>query len=196
MGSSFSYKIEGLNELSGKLKSFSQGVKDGIEDELNKAAEDIVTLAKQKAPVNDGLLQNGISAEGTDLKRKVNVLPKYAPYIEFGTGSKVSIPAEWSQYAAQFKGKSGGTWDEFIKSLTAWVHKKGLAGTYSVKTRKRTGKKSLQENQDREVAYLIARSILAKGIKPHPFLYPAFKEGTKDLLDRIKFVIEDEGNKL
>jgi hypothetical protein len=32
---------------------------------------------------------------------------KYAPFVEFGTGSLVEVPAEQQEYALQFKGKTG-----------------------------------------------------------------------------------------
>jgi len=187
-------KFDGIDQLKKFAEAFSKEGPQIVDDELNATAIKIQTLAKQKAPVNDGLLRQGIDINSQMLSKEVNVLASYAPYIEFGTGSKVSIPAEWADFAAQFKGKTGATWQEFLRSLTIWVRKKGLAGTYSVKTQKRTGSKAARADQDKQVAYAIMRSILAKGIKPHPFLYPAFKEATTGVEDKIAKRLQDELN--
>ena len=64
--------------------------------------------AKRAAPVDTGRLRAGIVPEfsPSGLTAKIfvrNVV--YAPYREFGTGSKVEIPKGYEAFAAQFKGK-------------------------------------------------------------------------------------------
>jgi hypothetical protein len=51
------------------------------------------------------------------------------------------------------------------EALVRWVHVKGLAGTYSVKTHRRQGGKAKVAQQDLQVAFMIARAIARKGIK-------------------------------
>ena len=157
---------------------------------LNKHAIAIATKAKQKAPVDEGILRNNISAK-TDvpLQKEVAVNTPYAAYVEFGTGAKAaayvsSLPEDWAAYAAQFKGKGqrGGGFKEMVKRIAEWIGRKGiyadtaLHGTYSVKTKKRTGNKAKNKEADLALAYIIARSILIKGARPHPYLFPAYKE--------------------
>jgi len=47
----------------------------------------------------------------------------------------------------------------------------GLTGTYSVKTRRRTGNKLNQFAEDYSAAWPIAMSILKNGVSPHPFFF-------------------------
>jgi hypothetical protein len=98
----------------------------------------------------------------------------YAPYIEFGTGGKVSIPSGYGTFAGQFKGKTGGKFADLLKALTEWVNKKGIGG-----------------GKNKSVAYAIALSILRRGIRPQPFLLPAFENEKKNLKKRIKDIINN-----
>lgn len=196
MGNFLTIEFQGLEQLKKYAGKLNGKMKSAVNDELNATALAIETKAKQLAPKNYGQLAQSIEVTKRYLDKDVNVIAGYAAYVEFGTGTQVRVPAEWRDYAAQFKGKTGETWREFLKALVDWVRKKGLAGTYSVKTQKRTGKKNLRDLEDIEVAYAIMRSILAKGIKPHPFLFPAFKEATNGIEERIVKALEDEGNEL
>lgn len=63
-----------------------------------------------------------------------------------------------------------------LAPIERWVRLKGLAGTFSTRTRRRTGGRAVQARQDRAVAYVIARKIFRKGIQPKPFLQPAFDD--------------------
>ena len=48
-----------------------------------------------------------------------------------------------------YNGKGGGTMAQFIEAIKGWVKRKGIrAGTYSIKTRRRTGSKSKKERSD------------------------------------------------
>lgn len=132
-------------------------------------------------PVQDGLF------EGWGI---FNVAP-YAAFVEFGTGSRANPPAEWSTYAATFKGKGGGgNVDDFLLSIVEWVRAKGLSGSYSVKTQRRTGSKNAQLEQDLQVAYPIFLSILRNGSRPHPFLYPAFVQQRPKIIKSIQMAVK------
>jgi hypothetical protein len=63
-----------------------------------------------------------------------------------------------------------------VAAIQKWVHLKQIAGTYSVKSGKRTGAKMSQERQDRAAAFLIARAISKRGTRPQPFLIPAWQQ--------------------
>jgi hypothetical protein len=51
------------------------------------------------------------------------------------------------------------------EALLRWVHVKHLAGTYSIKTKRRHGGKKRQADEDLAVAFAVARAIARKGIK-------------------------------
>ncbi len=165
-----------------------------------------VSDAKRFAPADEGTLRGKISYKKEDLKVTVTVGVNYAAYLEFGTRKFAaawvsSLPADWQTFAAKFKGPAGGTFEELVMRLTEWVHRKGLgsgkagksigvAGTYSVKSGRRTGNKATQASQDKSAAYAIARSIMIKGIKPHPFLYPAYEKNRIELVNNLKAALK------
>ena len=59
--------------------------------------------------VDTGYLRNSIylKEQGSNDKfiYTVGAKAKYAPYVEFGTGGMVTIPAGYNDFAAMFKGK-------------------------------------------------------------------------------------------
>ena len=71
-------------------------------------------------------------------------------------------------------------------ALMDWVKRKGIAGTYSTKTQKRTGSRSARLGEDYDVAFAIMLKILKKGINPQPFLLPAYDAEKVNLVKKIK----------
>jgi hypothetical protein len=98
----------------------------------------------------------------------------YAAYVEFGTGAKVSIPKGFEQMAAEFRGKSGGNFDTFVEAIREWCGRKGI---------------------DPKLAYIIAVSILRKGLKPRPYLIPSYLEGIQQYPKTLRKVLEVETRK-
>ena len=195
-----SIKFEGLEAALKKLGGTQQKIEIGINYELNAWATETVTLAKQNCPVDEGYLRNSISFNRStlkDLRAEITVGASYGAYIEFGTRGYAakyvnSLPKEWKDLAAKFKGGSGkkGSFYEFLLEIVLWVKRKGVAGTYSIKTQKRTGGKN-KDAQDLAAAYPIAMAIIKKGIKPQPYLFPAVNATKDKLIERIKKVIEN-----
>jgi len=161
---------------------------DEIDDELTAEAFSIKREADTKAPKYEGGLRAHIDNEY--LNKEISYPQFYAPYIEFGTGSKVIIPPSYEEYAKQFKGPARrGNVQDFFKEMVLWVKRKGLAGRYSTKTRRRLGSKAKRESEDREVAYAIMHHILTFGVTPHPFFIPAFTAGKDKVLRRLRTII-------
>jgi hypothetical protein len=80
-------------------------VRAEVEDSLLK----IESEAASKVPVDFGVLKNSIQSnpikvQGGVISGGVSVGAKYAPFVEFGTGTKVDVPAELNSYAKQYKG--------------------------------------------------------------------------------------------
>lgn len=173
---SVTFDIAGFDKLYKKFEAISNKSKVEIKNEFNASALKIQRDAKRLAPVNFGQLRNSIYLKETGGNNNfiftVGASAKYAPYIEFGTGGKVSIPSNYQSYAMQFKGKKDGTFKQMIEALTLWVQRKGIGG-----------------KNDKSTAYLIARSILQKGIRPQPFLIPAFEQEKPKLIKRIKTLL-------
>lgn len=187
----FALNLSGMDNLTRRLKNIQDDLTKGVALEISASTMKIERDAKRNAPVNIGTLKQSIHGESTlnGMTGKVIVDVPYGAYVEFGTGGKVKIPAGYEDFASQFKGKSGGSLEEFIKALTLWVKRKGLAGTYSVKSGKRLGSKSVRQSQDEKLARFLAIKILRNGIRPQPFLIPAYEEEKPKLFNRLKTLL-------
>lgn len=194
----FALNLSGMENLTKMLKTIEDDLTKGVAEEISASTMKIEKDAKRNAPVNIGTLRQSIHGESTlnGMTGKVIVDASYGAYVEFGTGGKVKIPAGYEEFAGQFRGKSGGSLEEFIKALTLWVKRKGLAGTYmataySLSTRqatkiKRFGTRKQRASEDEKLARFLAIKILKNGIRPQPFLIPAYEEEKPKLFNRLK----------
>lgn len=74
----------------------------------NATADEIVSNAKQKAPVDLGQLRQSIGKTTASVGYNRSLIfanTPYAAFVEFGTGGSVSIPKGFEQLAIRFKGK-------------------------------------------------------------------------------------------
>lgn len=172
-----------------------------IKNALGKLSEDIVNDAKenlrQQKAINNGQLVNSIIAlpVGDDLSVIIQAGASYAPYIEFGTRKFAAeyvagLPKEWKDIASQYKGSTAGTFEQLVASIAQWVADKQIVGTYSVKTRKRTGSKESKEKENLKAAWPIAISIARNGIKARPYLYPAVQKNVNIFAKEIDKVFQ------
>lgn len=195
---SFKIEVTNLKELQGKLEKMTDNVQRKLKDELNVFADNTVTEAKRMAPVDEGFLRNSISAKKvTAISKKMEVeiivAADYAAYIEFGTRKfaaayVATLPPEWQEYAAKFKGKGGGTMDDFIQRIMAWVERKGIG---AMQTKSGNVSKSADSyDKMQAAAYGIAINILQNGIKQHPFLFPAVENNKKIFLDKVNDIVK------
>ena len=159
-----------MKELEGKLSKLSTALKVDVSDEINASVIKIENQAKRLAPVNFGQLRGSIAhSKDSELTYSVAANASYSAYVEFGTGPQVNVPADFKSYAQQFKGKSGGKFKDMVEALTLWVKRKGIGN----------GK------NDKGLAYVIALSILRKGMRPQPFLVPAYEMEKPKLIQRL-----------
>ena len=102
-----------LAQLKKKLDNLRAFDKKTLSNELGTAGLDIARIAKRAAPVDKGTLRQSIKSVKKGKTVEIIAGAKYAPYVEFGTGSFVNfddmielgIPVS---YAAQFKGSKPG----------------------------------------------------------------------------------------
>lgn len=204
MSKGFRMELKGAKELLKSLKGLDGKVLKEVGAEIGFGAKAVESEAGKRAPANEGLLRSSIKAESIESTKnkivwQVGVFAPYAGYVEFGTGAKVDIPTGWEEEANQAKNMPKGTWKDFIDNLTEWVKKKGLVGTYSVKSgqagqQRRTDRGKVRASQDdyaRQIAFLIARRIYKEGLAPRPFLRPAFEQERKKIIENIKKVLQD-----
>jgi len=101
-------QVFGIDKLIGDLRAYSEKVENGLNNAVKEAALNTETGAKIDCPVDMGILRGSIHTEPFENENgkgwEVSTRVEYAPYVEFGTGAKVSIPSGWDEYAMQFKG--------------------------------------------------------------------------------------------
>jgi hypothetical protein len=189
----FTFKISGQQQLKQKLDRAPATIRREVNRVARLGVETIARNAKRDAPKDQGLLNQQIVPVSNRDIHQVVAHPFYSPYMEFGTKSKTKIPAGLESYAAQFKGSRGGSFKDLVQAIAKWVRRKGIAGRYSTKTRRRVGSRITQLSEDYTIAYLIARKIVKVGVKPHPFLFPNFEKQKpiiiKDMDEVLKKVL-------
>ena len=111
------FKILGTKELLKKLSKYSDKVTKGVRQETERFAVQTVHDAKQNlqsdvyskgmasATALTGQLKTMIQFDVNSKGATILVPVSYAPYVEFGTGTKVNVPKGLENYASQFKGK-------------------------------------------------------------------------------------------
>ena len=171
-----SVMIKGLASTIAELRAYGKDIDKMIDAETESIAFQIETDAKKLAPKNFGKLAQSIShAKVKPALYKVTVNELYGAYMEFGTGSKVNVPAEFADMAATFKGKKQGTFKQGLEAIKVWCKAKGIP---------------------EEAAYPIFAKILGAGINPQPFLYPAWVKGKKDYQNNLERLLKSLNKKI
>lgn len=169
MGGSF-IKIEGLEKTLARfdIKKFEPQIQQSF-DNFGLRVE---LGAKQLVPVDEGKLKGSIFHETGRLSSTVGASADYAAFQEFGTRKFAAayiatLPADWQKFAAQYKGGGGGTFEDFVMSLMGWCKRHGIS---------------------EKAAYPIALKILRNGMRPQPFLYPAFNKAKDQLIKDLQAI--------
>lgn len=179
--------MQGVPELIAKMQRLGQTGVVMSKTIVSSVADLIVADAKDAAPADLGTIRQQLNQVTRQQAFSViAIISSPAPesaFQEFGTGGKVDVPEEMADIASQFQGASGGDMAAFILALTDWVKRHGLTGVYSVKTQRRNNNYT---NQDEQTAWAIAKAILRDGLKPQPFLYPAYVKNSVLLLPMLQ----------
>lgn len=199
-----------FDTLKDRLTNMSKELAEGVDASLYADAQDIATIAKGKAPVNFGGLRAAISTSNDKfLEKHVTVNAFYAAFTEFGTGAYAAayvgtLPSTWQEYALKFKGQKGGTFEEMIQNIFKWIKNKGLrlepkqfeqGDTFRAGklTKPKKPKKMTIEEGQQQLAYIISVSILKNGIKPQPFLFPAYEITRPEIINHIEEILKNLG---
>ena len=160
--------ISGFKEFGDKLNKLAAEFPQDLDDAARDAADSWAKLADRSAPIDMGKLHGGINiSQQKEGVWDVNSPKEYSPYMEWGTKTYVSVPAELQTYAARFKGAGTGTNPKEL--IYAWVLRKGLGA---------------------KAQWPIFISIMKKGVRPHPFFFIHMPTIEKQLLDDLKQMIE------
>jgi HK97 gp10 family phage protein len=106
---SIEFNKQSLNAFYKYLKDLEGDVADYVRAEIEDSMLAIETDAASDVPVDTGALKNSIQstpikATKNQITGGVEVGAEYSPYVEFGTGSRVKVPSELSDFASQYKG--------------------------------------------------------------------------------------------
>lgn len=171
-------EIKGIDALIKKMDRLANDVQKDVQAELNDWADQTAANAKMLVSSNssdEGLLLRSINPNYGNGSASVTAATKYAAYIEFGTRKFAaayvsSLPADWQTYAATFKGKTGGTFEQFILSIKAWAARKGIT--------------------DKGHIYFIIKQIMRDGISPKPFMYPSVNKTLPILKQNLRAIFK------
>jgi hypothetical protein len=159
--------VEGVNKLG-------NAAKQAVMDEIGYTAVDMLGKSVEKLKSNGSVATSNLANSGRVKKMKnywtVGYTASYAWVVEYG--------------------RKAGTYPP-IQPLMDWVHKKKIAfqtkvtlrGKNAGKTRRVKGDK--YEQRVKSIAIAISKSIKKTGIKPKPFLIPAFNEVMKGFNTRV-----------
>lgn len=106
---SIEFNKQSLNTFFKYLKNLESDVADYVRAEIEDSMLAIETDAASDVPVDTGNLKNSIQSTPIKVSKNeiiggVEVGAEYAPYVEFGTGTRVKVDSELSAFASQFKG--------------------------------------------------------------------------------------------
>jgi HK97 gp10 family phage protein len=100
------FRVTGIEHAVNMIMSAARNHPDKIARQLKVSGKQIESRAKKKAPKDTGDLIRSIISESPEKYRNVTTANMdYAPFVEFGTGSKVSVQNGFQEMAIQFKGK-------------------------------------------------------------------------------------------
>ena len=103
--SKVNFQLKGADKLIKKLQKYGEQAEKEVGAITKATALDMVADAKRLAPRDTGkLAQHIFTQEIAKLTQRIYATMPYAPYMEFGTGGLVSVPAELKDLAIQFKG--------------------------------------------------------------------------------------------
>lgn len=190
MAQTFPFKINGLDKILALFDQLPKRLQIELYNELKVTAKEIRDNAKKAAPADERRLAQSITdKEISKTQFEVVAQSLYAGYQEFGTKSKTVVPAGLESIAQGLKGVTAGS-GSLYEAILGWVKRKGVAGRFSIKTRRRLGNKTSKEKQDKSAAYLISRSIYKYGIRPRPFFYKQIPPAEAKLRQRVANMIQ------
>lgn len=189
----FNVSVKGLNEFKRDIAVAASKIKEVVSAEVQAAGAEFVSGARRDAPVDQGALKGSISyyMDG-DLSAVIVAQKFYAPFIEFGTKGKYTPIPGTEDIAASFKGYKGGDFMELLRMIVRWVKRKGISGTYSVKSKKRVGSKVNRLAEDYAAAWPIALSILKNGIKAQPFFFKQMEVVWPKMVSNIEKALKSQ----
>ncbi len=144
-----SIRTIGFKEFEQKLNKLPVNINNRMGAYCYDAIKEWEGKAKRSAPKDQGFLAGKISSGMTSEMSGEVVSPEdYSAYLEWGTKTRVNVPADMQAYAAQFKGGNGRKGAK--EMIYDWCKRVGIK---------------------KEAWWFVYLSIMIKGVKPHPFFF-------------------------
>jgi HK97 gp10 family phage protein len=189
MATGFSFEVKGLDKLLKVFHELPDRAQQELKDELKITSWEIRDGAKKDAPADEARLKQSISTKETGpTSFEVVAQSFYAGYLEFGTKTKVSVPAGLEDIASQLKGPVSGQGNP-IDAIREWVKRKHIAGVYSIKTKKLSKSKKSLANIE-QTTFIIWRHIKKFGIAARPYFFKQMKPAEERLRQRLANIIK------
>jgi HK97 gp10 family phage protein len=103
MANKITFELEGLRDLLKEVETLADDIKEEIDIEMDASLTEMEATARRLAPVDMNFLRSSITAKReATLSYELVAQSYYAPYVEFGTKTKVDVPAGLEDYAIQF----------------------------------------------------------------------------------------------
>jgi hypothetical protein len=176
-----------MRELDAFVKKFGEQAVPIVEREttaaMDESLEYIVGLVADNAPVNYGTLRGSIYSEieKTSTRGELTGIVSASDYE----------PKVWAMERGRAKGKMPP-----IEAIMLWLKRKGISGTYSIKSKRRMGSKAKQEKEDTSLAWAIAIKI-SKGTSRHQLkggdrmFEQALEKGQQFVTDRFDDALDN-----
>jgi len=165
-----------VKDLRRVQREIEQKIKDLHGSEMLMAIRTATLIvqrdAKINAPSNTGRLRASITpavySHAESIEGVVGSNVTYAPYVEFGTRP------HWP----------------LLAPIMRWVHLKRMAGTYSIRTKRRTGGAARQRSEDYIVAKWVQKAIAQRGTKPQKYLEKAFEKNVPRIKQMFDITVQ------
>lgn len=165
---SFTVEVKGINDVVKRIKRLGDEVAEDADKAMGYSARKIQRDAKKNVAVDTGDLRASIHVIDKKLEKEVKTDKTHAPFVEFGTKSKVDIPSGLEQYAMQFK-SSGGNFADLLEAIEGWTSRKGISP---------------------EFAFPIALRIAQNGVSARPFLFPAYFKELPKIKNELNKIVD------
>lgn len=170
-----------------------------VQDFLNEFRDHVINEAKRNAPTSMGKLKDSIRGYVKESPNSIQItfeMEEYGWYQDQGV--KGANPSNVSPNArikgqqapnSRFKFGSGtkrGTWSMFVSSIEKWAKRRNI--------RFRNEKGQYAKGNYKSLAYVIARNIYSRGLKPSLFFTKPFEQAFKQLPNGLveKYGLEAE----
>lgn len=157
--------VIGTDTVISNLKGLDAEMVRKVQRQVTISSARVLAEARRTAPKSTGNLTRSGRILVRDNEQIVEFNALYAWYAEHGRKPGKRPPLE---------------------PILDWVHKRGLGGTYSISSRRRTGNYQSQMKEDRAIAFLIQRAIGKNGTRPQPFLRLAFEREKPYFIQRMR----------